>query len=404
MYVNIYQVLFGVNEPLLAAIKRASDSGSKEVKLWALSKAVDYKIVEIWVIQLLEELVETIPIEKIIPTLTSKCINFRFYLDFSLSSKARIVIARALFDGTVRHFLIDRSPIYDISIIKPEGKSIENSLLLWAVYQLSILSSISLLEDKNRRKDWSIELCYPAIANPKVKEIVKKNETYIKEFCKVFSKDKDPFVNLLVAVYEFLLRPQNREKYLRILKHHQEMKNYQWFVDPVSLLLGRVEDYDVLSGIQKDISTVLICNQSEEQYKKDIEELNELINRQSENIRNHPQKLLVWIVCNCNPKIEVFLDSEIVRELKFWLEHRGLSEKILSLRNWRIGEITDIDLVKFVLFAMENQFEDKIKVMEPWVFVLISDFKWHEPKTKDELIIADRLKKILNIFWRTIPL
>lgn len=395
LYITIYQALFGINEPVLAAIKRASDCGLQEVKLWALSKAIESKIADIWVIQLLEELVETIPNEKIVSNLYNIWINFGFYLDFSLSSKARIVLAQALFDGTLRHFMRGNFPITDLSMIKPEGKYIENSLLLWAVYQLSICSNISM-EERNRKKDWSVELNYPGIANPKVKEIIKKNEAFIEKFCKVFSKDKDPFVTFLVALYEFLLKPQNREKYLRVLKHSQEKENYPFFIHAVSLLLGRVEYYDRSSEVQTNISTVYGYYQFEEQYRKDNEELNELINRQSENISNHPQKLLAWIVFNCNPKIENLLDPDIVKELKFWLEHRGLSEKILSLRRWSFREKTDLDLAKFVLYAMENQLEDKTKAMEPWVLSLISEYKWNEPKTKDESIIAERLKNLFE--------
>jgi len=144
LYTDIYQALFGINETLLSALKKESESDSPEIRLLALSKAIENRVVELWVIKLLEELIDIIPKEKIIQSLSGNWINFRFYLDFSLSSKARTVIAHALLEGIPRNlFRFDSSNTNirdELSMIKIEGKFIENSLLLWAVCQLSVLT------------------------------------------------------------------------------------------------------------------------------------------------------------------------------------------------------------------------------------------------------------------------
>ena len=205
LYADIYQKLFGTSESLHDAIKRASEFDSKDVKLWALSRAIKNKIVEPWVIELLEGSVDIVPTERIAWTLGEHWFNFRFYLNFSLSPKARISIALALLEGIERHIppfeFLPSKRIDELSMIKPEGKLKENSLMLWAVGQLSILSRRSVAERRHRRRDWSLEYSLPCITNPNVKAIINKNESFIKNFCETFSGENESFTNLLVAVF-----------------------------------------------------------------------------------------------------------------------------------------------------------------------------------------------------------
>jgi hypothetical protein len=224
LHAEIYQKLFGMSEPLHDAIKRASEFDSKDVKLWVLSQAIKNKIAEPWVMEKLEELLDLLSTERIAGTLAEYWPNFRFYLDFSLSSKARTAIALALLEGIDRHESpfepLSSKATDELSMIKSRGKPKENSLLLWAVSQLLILSRLSVPEERHLR-DRPIQFDLPGITNPNVKAMINKNRSIIEDFCKTFSDENEPFIKFLVAVFQFLLEPHNPEKYIAISKQLQ---------------------------------------------------------------------------------------------------------------------------------------------------------------------------------------
>jgi hypothetical protein len=145
----------------------------------------------------------------------------------------------------------------------------------------------------------------------------------------------------------------------------------------------------------KDLYTLYKYYKSEEQYKGDIEELNELINKKSKSIKTHPYKLLVWIKSACDPTIEKFLDFEILNALKVWLQERGLTEKALGLYSrFFIRVISDLETSELVLEIVERQLTEGQKRLN--VDDMIAWYVWHEPKTEQELMIASRLKRIFE--------
>jgi len=398
LYADIYQKLFGMSDALHNAIKRASEFDSEDIKLWALSEAIKNRIAELWVIELLEKLVDIVSIERIAWALGDYWSNFRFYLDFSLSPKARTAIALALLGEIEKHgppFEPFPSKYKDeLSMIKPEGKIKENSLLLWTVIQFLRLSHQSVLGGRYRRRDWSAGLSLPSIANPNVRAIVNKNASFIKDFRETFSKENGPLTNFLIAVFEFFLEPHNPEKYIDISKQLQEKK------EPDPRLTSRVtsifgmppEDEEKLCEYHKEIYTLYEQYKSEEQYREDIEELNDLINRNSKKIKNHPHKLLAWIDYNFDPTIEKFLDQEILSEVKGWFQNRGLSGNACSLTYKRI--ISDLELCELVLEIIEKQLAERQKRLK--VDAAIAFYEWHKEKTKQESTVAKRLKRIFE--------
>ncbi len=404
VYAGIYRELFGVSEPLHHAMKRASESDSKDVRLWALSQAIKDKVVEPWVIELLEELVNNIPTERIVNTLEDYWFNFRFYLDFPLSLKGRMTIALALLVGVQRHRQLlgpSRSKVLDeISMIKPEGKLKENSLLLWAVSQLLILFRLSVTEERHTRKNYSVQLCLPAIANPNPNSRVWINEkaSFIRDFCETFREENDPFTKFLVTVFNFLLEPHDPEKYIDISRQLQEnKKSLLWLGRTALSFFGTLdEDEEELHSCHRNLCTLYEHYKSEEQYRKDVEELNELINKDSKNIKNHPYKLLIWIESNCDPTVEKSLDKKILNNVKAWLQHRGLSGKALRLCSWRITLISDLELSKLVLEITKKRLAEGQKRLSVVYPHAITFYEWSEPKTDEEAIIADRLKCIFE--------
>ena len=391
--------------PLETAILRASKFDSKDVKLWALSRAIKNRIVEPWVIELLEELVNIMPTERIARTLGNYWPNFRFYLNFPLSPKARAAIALALLAGIERHGPpfepLPSKVMEELSMIKPEGKFKKNSLLLWAVGQLLMLSHLSVAERRYGRRDWPgywpVEFHLPGIANPYVKAMINKNASFIKNFCETFSEENEPFIKSLVTIFQFLLEPHKSENYIAVSKQLQGMeKAVLWPVGIFSLILGlppdgEEEPYDY----HKDLYTLYELYKSEEQYRKDFEELNELVNKKSNIVTNHPQKLLVWIESHCDPTIEKFLDREILIDLKKWLRQRDLSVNTLALcsYSWRVVK-DDLELCKLALEIVDKQLAGGQK----WLTISrdIPLYEWHEPKTDQELAVANRLRHIFE--------
>jgi len=404
IYADIYQKLFGASESLHRAIKRASESDSEDVKLWALSRAIKNKIVEPWVIDLLEELVDTFPIENIAQALGDYWFNVRFYLGISLSSKARTVIALALFIGTEKYGRsfkpLPSEAMDELSMIKPDGTFKENSLLLWAASQLLILFHRYAREEIPRSGDWSLWCNLPGIVNPSAKAILNENANFIKEFCETFSYENEPFTKLLVSVFEFLLEPHNPEKYVNISRHLQWNEES---VPPstariVSSILGVMpEDEEMLCEYHKDLYTLYEHYRSEEQYRTDIKEFSELINRDSGIVTNHQQKLHVWMNSNGDPAIEKFLDPEILTDVKKWFRQRSLSENAPCLYRFslRLIDDDDLELCKLILESADKQLADGRKHLTiGWEIPLY--YKWHEPKTEQEVIVAERLKYIFE--------
>ncbi len=400
LHVDIYQKLFGMSKQLHDAIKRASEFNRKDVKLLALSQAFKNRIVELWVTELLEELVDIVPIEEIARTLSNYWSNFRFYLNFPLSPKARITIALALLEGLEREnpsFKPFPSKVIDVlSIIKPKGKLKENSLLFWAVSHLSILSHLSTVERRYTRRSWPVECGLPNIANPTVKAMINNNASFIKNFCETFSDENEPFIKFLVAIFEFLLEPHDLEKYVEVSKriHGEKEKCATWLIRIVSSILrfptGNKEE---LYSYHQGFCALYKQYKSEEQYKEDIEQLNKHINKNSKKIKNHPNKLLLWIDFNCDPTIERYLDPEILNELKVWLQERGLTENALRSCSWFGLSKSDLELCKLTLEIIERRIAKQQKRLR--VGNMIVSYYWHKKK-RQESEVVERLKHIFE--------
>jgi len=400
LYADIYQKLFGMSKQLHDAIKKASEFNTKDVKLLVLSQAIKNRIVELWVFELLEELVDIMPIELITRTLRKSWFNFRFYLNFSLSPKARIAIALALLEGVDKgnpSFELLPSKVTDeLSIIKPKGIFKKNSLLLWAVSQLLILSHLAVQEGRHIRGVRPVDLILPNIANPAAKAIINKNAILIKDFCETFSDENEPSIKFLVAVFEFLLNLHDPEKYIEISKQINEEKEVfaQWIKKRGSIILKfSNSSKGELYNQHKGFCTLYNHYKSEGQYKEDNEKLNKQINKKSKKIKNHPYKLLLWVKSNYDLTIERYLDPEILNELKVWLQERGLTENVLSICSWGMYVEDDLELCDISLKITERQLEKRQKRLK--VEHIITWCDWQKKK-KQKSEVTGRLKRILD--------
>lgn len=357
LYTDIYQELFGVTEPLISAIRRSSESNSEELKLWALSEAIKNKIVDPWVITLFEELVTITPTNKIARDIEFYWANFKYYLNIKLSPKVSETLAISLLNIIFIHRMPNSNLINELSMIKPDGKIKENSLLLWSVSQLLIMY-IQSITDIHRMSGQAITFSLPGIVNPKVKEMISKNSHFIRDFCNVFSNEKSSFIRFLTEIFDFLLEPH---KYyeggsINILKYIQEMDRSfsMCFTRILSTLIGPVYINEIkLHDHHQEIYRLFEYYEFEEQFETDVEELNKLVNKNSENVSNHPHKLCFWIDSGFDPITEEFLDLGILNPIKEWFQDRGFSKIALNMYSMEV--ISDLELFDVSLKITERQ-------------------------------------------------
>lgn len=61
-----------------------------------------------------------------------------------------------------------------------------------------------------------------------------------------------------------------------------------------------------------------------------------------------------------------------------------------------MDELDEPEFLEFVIQIVENQLKDKRKSINLWYISWISSYKWHEPRTSQELTIANRIKLIFE--------
>jgi hypothetical protein len=98
---------------------------------------------------------------------------------------------------------------------------------------------------------------------------------------------------------------------------------------------------------------------------------------------------------NCEPTIEKFLDPEILTDVKKWFRQRHLSENVprLYLFSGIIIE-DDLELCKLSLESADKQLLNGRKRLTIGLYILF--YEWHEPKTVQEVMVAERLKHIFE--------
>ena len=99
---------------------------------------------------------------------------------------------------------------------------------------------------------------------------------------------------------------------------------------------------------------------------------------------------------NGDSTIEKFLDPEILTDVKKWFRHRSLSENAPCLYRFSLRLVDDdLELCKLSLESADKQLADGRKHLTiGWEIPLY--YRWHEPKTEQEVIVAERLKYIFE--------
>ena len=381
LYGDVYLGLFGLGKSFLAAIKRASEFDSRRVRLWALSAAIASGVVEKWVVELFEDLISDTSGD-LLSIIRQQWSHMRYYFIFPLSAAARKLIVEA-FVMRFEEALLDEETkpldrlMVELSEIEPNREPKENFLYFWTVSQLLTNSLIParIIARQLRRHAQTVSVYFPAIVFPSLRRLIKKKASLFRNFCEAFSEESEPFTRLLVELVTFLLNPHDSQKYIKI---HETAKNVQWhsIVQPIIGLRKRT--HEELREDHKSIYALYQYYNSKENIVKDEEELTELANKESSQVRSHPYKLIVWMNSDCDQTIERFLDGEIIRELKMWLQRRGLPENTFSLcftsvdgREPGLSTITS-DILEITAHQLENGRKVSIQVLMELCFDLLT--------------------------------
>jgi hypothetical protein len=399
IYVDVYERLFGMDQTLHAAIRKATRS--RELNAWAIAKAFKNKITDPWVITNFKKLVDDQD-ESVTWVYWYIWPNIRLYLNLPLTSKLIVRIAGAMFEGLgdIRsHYELQVPKIIDnVSQLKQDGVKRLNHLYLWAVRELLAIAYESVENAEFRRSDLPLGFRLPGISNPLIKQKITNNRTPILDFIDSFSTQNEVLTSYLVRLYEFLLNPANPKKYLRAFKDvKKKRKNPQWLARINSQIFGlRPGDEEKLDKLNEELKVLCELYNSIEDFRKDSEEINKIINRTSQEVKDHPQKLFVWVISNFDQSVEKYLDQKILTDLNDWLEKRGLTKYMISFGGWRVEIIDEIGNLEFTLRIYEDQVKN---LKKPLKFRPIGWFlrhKWNKPMTARESQIANRFKHIFN--------
>jgi hypothetical protein len=404
VYADVYSCIFGFGDPLLAAIKRGANLGSDEIRLWALSKSLEHKVVEPWVIELLEDMVEIFPLDELSRALEEHWQNFEHYLAFPLSESSRRGLAVALNRG-VRYRIppfgtpfgpVPPQLLDDLSRIDPTGKPRENFLYLWAQCQLMRMSALSSGR-KGRPALWPIS-ALPSFSNPAVSAVIGENAGYFKEFCETFCKDGNELSKVLTALFDFLLDPDDFSKYVRLSKQFHEAKelNYLPRVE-ISVILGSLpRNENELRESHNGLLALRRCCSSEERYREVSERLHGILRRQSEKVPTHANKICLWTYSGFDTEIRKSLDSDIMDKVEVMLGTWKLPLSVLRLY-WVVYFTRRIELRDLELYfdALEKRIAEGLNVTELMPF-WINDYEWSKPHTDRESDLCGRIRNILE--------
>lgn len=389
-FIKIYYGLFGIDDLLIDCLKRAAQYNSKEVQLWCLSKSLEYNIKEEWIIDLLEELSESIFNNL---HLFSDKIDFSYYdffSKFSLSNKVKtllisLIIYQARFNRHLRMKKLKKpSKTHSVS-----GNN-EYCLLfnlLTKLFNLYRQTNLHYYEP-----EMQIKVQFPVITSPAGKKIIEENKKSMLEFIEFYKAEENPLFAFIVSFYEFLIKPEEFSKYSNYVQKLVELKQYRCYspsIFSILTLMGLFTDKtDKLNQYSADLSSISNHYHDMKEFKEDIEELNLIIN-QDRGIKNHPLILDLLINSNFDQEIKKYLNPKILHLLDDWLQERDLSYMILSNPMIRVEKTSEI--LELVIGLLERWIEDNdITIPNNLIY-----YEW-KPKTIKRLNLGERLIELFD--------
>lgn len=380
-FIEVYSALFGPTKNLKKAIKKISESNSPDIKIWALNKAVQHEIHEKWVLNLFEDFDSYISSKKsffgylnTFNVFNSFQLSHLYnYLNYPLSDKIKSLIINILLE------IVVYGPFGEelSSLEFPTPSLKENDVFFRSINLLLKIYSIQ------QKKILKVPY-FPILMDPKIKKLLEENNLLIKKFCESFSSSKDELIYSISTIYEFLLDHSNFNKYKKMIGIIRNNKNLI-YLKSLLITFGLYEKGD-LHRFHENLSLAYNLYNNEKNFKKDIEELNDIIYKKSENVNKHSLKFIFWIKSGFDPYYTKFLDQKIIKKFNKWFEDLGISKKIFNAPVH--PEYGDSELNLLFINIAENKLKNNEKIKN------IGKISFENKKTDKKVV--KRLKELFE--------
>lgn len=401
---NVYQNLFGNTTLFLETIKKASECKHNNVRLWAISKALEIAHVEPWVMTCLEKIIQEVPLSFLEEEISQHYPNFTYYAKQTLSPQIRLVLASSIL---LNIQLVHKRELPSKCLSSElEHQHNETALYLSVVYKLLEIYNLFAQTARMRfSSDNPVSYSLPGIIYPKVKKAIAESEGLFLKFYQAFENEKHPLTKLLNNLFLFLLEPQNVEKYKALISQYKltcrprkGLFDYSHLSRLLSLFLGRFPLIDSqIVQYHKSLHHFYASSFSDNDLIAVESEINEILNKNSVRIKNHQIKLLQWLTFGQSKFIEEYLDARILAELQEWIKRKSLSIDTPCLLNWAamIHHEKPLDLLHFTINIWEKQLETEAEPMFNSQLMFLS-YKLNKDN-KEELVLSERFSKVLDM-------
>lgn len=394
-FVKIYLGLYRSMDVFKTVFEKAPIN----IKFDIIANAEKHNLVTPWIIKSFTEQCDIIPNED----LTSHLIPFDVFqancIYLQNSEKIRQFIANYLFSSLLRYSSSRRESLLRFAQLLGDfllsTKFLANNKI--ALFAWGVAGLIGLISDADSDlpRDFSVKVGFPKICAPHVKSLINNNKNLIIKFCNVFSLEKDNFTQCFVAIYNVLLDPLNDEKLVYLYYKMKNLDEFNLFriTGIVEILFGASLYEGKESEYYKYLSIIYEYYKTDEQFSDDIKQINTIINKKSNNIKNNPQKIYSWINLDFDPIFQQMIDKDILFSLEEWLQHRGFSVKLIVPNSARVER--DKEFVEGIMESIEEQIETGKKQLTarilPWIHI-------YDPVLEKSLPFKQKIRHMLKIF------
>lgn len=349
---TMYSNLFGFDDVLKSFIRRSSASTNTELKIWAMTNAIDNGITEPWIFALIEELGNTIkPVDIQFGVTPFKIQNLALYVDQLSEKTLQFILTIPLLNFP----LIREDNDFSIS----QAPSTKQQELL-----LGVIKMVEFLYDSYKhttiRSKEDVYVVIPGVLFSESRKKLESNYKLIRNSLESLSTFNTS-VKWLLSIFEFLFEHLDLKQYDQILQFQNEKKP---FVARYVTGLLSSNRYDELLSIRN-----LIKKFPEGDYISIFEQITQLFAQSSKKDPTQPRKLVAWAMSNYNTALEKYLDADVLNKIKLLIENEEIKKLLPSILVMRKESILNSDILQMQLdYLNNNPSGEKIIFRHPSAF------------------------------------
>ena len=334
-YLRVYYEVFGLKDKIVDEIKKVNLSSKLKIDTWELKLILNNQIYEEWVVPIVERFLENSKDFFLIAEEDCNWENLIHLYRLKINNKAKSRLSEFLCDFLSELDFHDED---DLAFYKKitenilgENKELKDKeyLLPWGICFAFSSSLTHHVEDEHLIK-------LPNISYPAWMENINKENKLLSQFISIYKENDLKICVYLTQLFEFYLNPNNLEILSRLINSKSN------FIKEITIpIFGEIkkENINVVSNLTE-------LYQSDMDVKNDIIKLNSII----ANTQDDYFKYKLWIRQNGNPLMEQYLDSQVVSEIKNWIQERELVYGVIEMEEWHGGiKIKDMVLMELTL-------------------------------------------------------